>query len=182
MKSYEAIGVVEAQHFTTALELVDEMCKTSHVQLLGAEKYLGGRLVSLIVAGSIANVTAAVEAAREVCARKPSNPLKMSLVIPKPHVEIMKFIVPTREAEEAESVKVPEALIQETVARDAVEQTVRGPEPKAQRTKVHEPKAQETVTQEVAVQQKEAQQKVEPEDATEGTKTSSPRKNTKKRK
>lgn len=181
MKSYEAIGVVEAQHFTTALELVDEMCKTSHVQLLGAEKYLGGRLVSLIVAGSIANVTAAVEAAREVCASKPGNPLKMSLVIPKPHIEIMKFIVPMREEGEAESVKVPKALIQVAAVQEVVEQKARGPEPKAQRTKVHEPKTQETVTQEVAVQEREAQ-KVEPEEATEGTKTSSPRKNTKKRK
>lgn len=116
MESYEAIGVVEAQHFTTALEIVDEMCKTSHVQLLGTERYLGGRLVTVIVGGSISNVTAAVEAARAVCDKKPRNPLKMSLVIPKPHAEILKFIIPART-----EVEVKEDIIQEA------EQTVPAP-------------------------------------------------------
>jgi len=119
MKSYEAIGVVEAQNFTTALELVDEMCKTSHVQFLGAEKYLGGRLVTVIVGGSIANVTAAVEAARAVCDKKPKNPLKMSLVIPKPHAEILKFIIPSQA--EAEVMKVTVPQVQETEAEHKIE-------------------------------------------------------------
>jgi ethanolamine utilization protein EutM len=116
MESYEAIGVIEAQHFTTALEIVDEMCKTSHVQLLGTERYLGGRLVTVIVGGSISNVTAAVEAARAVCDKKPTNPLKMSLVIPKPHAEILKFIIPARTEVEVKEEIVPE-----------VEQTVPAP-------------------------------------------------------
>lgn len=114
MENYEAIGVIEAQHFTTALEIVDEMCKTSHVQLLGTERYLGGRLVTVIVGGSISNVTAAVEAARAVCDNKPINPLKMSLIIPKPHAEIMKFIIPSRAEDEVMKVTVQE-VVQETV-------------------------------------------------------------------
>ncbi|WP_199925527.1 BMC domain-containing protein [Paenibacillus bouchesdurhonensis] len=180
MKSYEAIGVVEAQHFTTALELVDEMCKTSHVQLLGAEKYLGGRLISVIVAGSIANVTAAIEAAREVCAKKPSNPLKMSLVIPKPHGEIMKFIIPVQEEGEAAKITASESLLQETVAQDSAVQNIAedkdAPRKKKARQKP-EPEKKVEVSHSETVQDQQVQTQAEVQ-----TQISSPRKGMKKRK
>lgn len=163
MKSYEAIGVVEAQHFATALELVDEMCKTSHVQLLGAEKYLGGRLVTLIVGGSIASVTAAVEAAREVCAKKLRNPLKMSLVIPKPHAEIMKFIIPAQlEAEAVEAaaeIRQPEQ--QETVEEQVETNTG---QQKAENSK------QPVEKQVGAVQRKKSQDQIKTSSTSKGTK------------
>lgn len=94
MQTYDAIGVIEVKYFTTALEVMDAMGKVASVQLLSSEKYLGGRLVSLIVGGDLSSVSAAVEAARHICEAKPVNPLKMHVVIPKPHAEIMKFIIP----------------------------------------------------------------------------------------
>jgi len=90
----EAIGVVETLFYTTAVELVDVMCKTAGVEVLCVEKELGGRLVTVIIGGSVSDVTAAVEAAREQCRDKPGDPLRMSVVIPRPHEEIMKFIEP----------------------------------------------------------------------------------------
>lgn len=95
MKQYEAIGVVEAQYFAVAMELLDEMCKSANVEFLASENYLGGRLVSLIIGGGFSDVTAAIEVVKQVCQQKESNPLKMALVISKPHSEIMKYILPT---------------------------------------------------------------------------------------
>ncbi|MFT5872043.1 MAG: ethanolamine utilization protein EutM [Clostridium sp.] len=91
MKQYEAIGIIEAKYFTTALQLVDTMCKASEVEFLGSENSLGGRLVTTIVGGSVSNVCVAVEAARRVCAGQ-EEILKNAVVITKPHAEIMKFI------------------------------------------------------------------------------------------
>lgn len=92
MIKYEAIGVVEAKHFTTALEILDAMCKASDVTFLSSEKKLGGRLVTTIVGGSISNVNAAIEAAKLVCQGR-EELIKGALVISRPHEEIMKFIV-----------------------------------------------------------------------------------------
>lgn len=75
MKKYEAIGVVETQYFTYAMELLDKMCKTSNVEFLTSEKELGGRLVSVIVGGKVSDVTAAVQTAKEVCEKR-EKPIK----------------------------------------------------------------------------------------------------------
>jgi microcompartment protein CcmL/EutN len=95
MKKYEALGVVETQYFTIAMELLDQMLKSADVEFLASEKYLGGRLVTLIVGGSISDVTMAVEAAKMKAEGKEHTPLKMALVITNPHPEIMKYIVPS---------------------------------------------------------------------------------------
>lgn len=94
MRKFEAIGVVETQYYTVAMELLDHMCKSTGVEFLSSENYLGGRLVSLIVAGSVSEVTEAVEVARRVCQHKEGHPLKMALVISNPHPEILKYIIP----------------------------------------------------------------------------------------
>lgn len=93
MKSIKAIGVIETQYFTFALELLDEMVKTSNVQFLSSEKYLGGRLVTVIVGGHISDVEVAIQAAKEK-ANARNLPLKMAITITNPHEEILKFIVP----------------------------------------------------------------------------------------
>lgn len=94
MKKYEAVGVIETQYFTVAMELLDHMCKAAHIGFLGSENYLGGRLVSLLIGGSISDVNAAVEVAKQVCQQKPNNPLKMAVVITNPHAEILKYLLP----------------------------------------------------------------------------------------
>ncbi len=103
----EAIGVVETLFYTTALELVDVMGKTANVKLLAMEKDLGGRLVTVIVGGSVSDVTLAIEAARRTTESKPGRPLKMSVVIPRPHEEILKFIVPAEASGEPPDVPKP---------------------------------------------------------------------------
>ncbi|MDZ5474061.1 BMC domain-containing protein [Bacillus sp. 31A1R] len=105
MKQYEAIGVIEAQYYTIAIELLDVMCKSSNVEFITSENYLGGRLVSLLVGGSISDVAAAVETVKQVCQQKETNPLKMAIVISKPHPEILRYIIPSSVKEEEVTTK-----------------------------------------------------------------------------
>ncbi|NGP61574.1 BMC domain-containing protein [Paenibacillus thiaminolyticus] len=98
--TYDAIGVIEARYFATALEMTDAMSKAAQVEWLASEKALGGRLVTIVIGGDVANVKAAVEAAKAVCAGKADNPLAHAAVILKPHAEIMKFVMPAQAGEE----------------------------------------------------------------------------------
>lgn len=94
MSKFEAIGLVEVTYFTNAIEILDAMIKTCNVQYLNSEKYLGGKLVTIIVGGSMSSVTSAIEAAKKLGENKELNPVKAGIVIGKPHDEIMKFIIP----------------------------------------------------------------------------------------
>lgn len=105
MIRYEAIGIVEAKHFTTALKLIDIMCKQCQVELLCTEKYLGGRLVSTIVAGDISNVTEAIEAVKRAY-NYDNEIIKNAVVITRPHENIMQFIVKSEEPVEIKEVKL----------------------------------------------------------------------------
>ena len=96
MKKYEAIGVVETQYFTRAMAFLDEMLKVSDVEFLNNENYLGGRLVTLIVGGSVSSVNVAIDAVRQSAECHQDNPLKMALLIMNPHQEIMKYIIPNK--------------------------------------------------------------------------------------
>ncbi|MDQ0156866.1 BMC domain-containing protein [Robertmurraya andreesenii] len=106
MKKYEALGVVETQYFTIAMELLDQMCKSSDVEFLASENYLGGRLVTLIIGGSVSDVTVAVDVAKQVAETKANQPLKMALVINNPHAEIMKYIISSQPQSEVEEGKL----------------------------------------------------------------------------
>ncbi len=106
MKKYEALGVVETQYFTIAMELLDQMCKSSDVEFLASENYLGGRLVTLIIGGSVSDVTVAVDVAKQVAETKSNQPLKMALVINNPHAEIMKYIISSQPQSEVEEGKL----------------------------------------------------------------------------
>ncbi|WP_374724560.1 BMC domain-containing protein [Calidifontibacillus erzurumensis] len=112
MKVVEAIGIVELQYFTYALEVADQMMKAAGVELLRSENYLGGRLVSLVIGGSISDVKTAIEAAKETCESKQQNPLKMAVLITNPHREILKFIV-SSEKEDEKNQSHHEAIEQE---------------------------------------------------------------------
>ena len=60
-KSY---GLIEITGVVAAMDALDIMCKSADVTLSTWERKLGGRLVTIIVEGEVAAVTAAVEAAR----------------------------------------------------------------------------------------------------------------------
>lgn len=111
MRRFEAIGVIELQYYTVAVEVLDHVCKATAVEFLTSENYLGGKLVTLIVGGSVSDVTEAIQVARMVCQNKQDNPLKMAIAITNPHLEIMKYIVATEKSEApvAENGKQPSA-------------------------------------------------------------------------
>ena len=83
----KSIGLVEVSGVTAAITALDTMCKTANVSLVTWERKLGGRLVTLVVEGSVSDVTAAVESVKSA-AFKPCA----SAVIANPHEETMRII------------------------------------------------------------------------------------------
>lgn len=57
-----SLGILEVQGLVASIEGLDAMLKAAQVRLIHTEKRLGGRLVTIVVAGGVADVTAAVEA------------------------------------------------------------------------------------------------------------------------
>ena len=82
----QALGFVELPNLCDAIETLDEMLKTAAVEFVTWEKKLGGRLVTIIVTGSVSSVEAAVETA------KADSRVKSSLVIAAPHEEVRKIV------------------------------------------------------------------------------------------
>ena len=77
-KSY---GLIEITGEVAAMDALDIMCKSADVTLSTWERKLGGRLVTIIVEGEVAAVTAAVVAARTQALK----PLAAFGVIANPH-------------------------------------------------------------------------------------------------
>ena len=86
----EAIGLLEVQALAAAIEGLDAMLKAANVRLVHIERRLGGRLVTMVVAGTVSAVTAAVEAGRVAAAR--IGNVKCCEVIARPHEEVTKFL------------------------------------------------------------------------------------------
>ena len=86
----KAIALLEVQAMTAAIEGLDAMVKAADVRLIHVEKRLGGRLVTVVVDGSVSAVTAAAEAGREAAARVGN--VKLCEGIARPHPEITKFL------------------------------------------------------------------------------------------
>ena len=84
-KSY---GLIEITGVVAAMDALDIMCKAAEVTLSTWERKLGGRLVTIIVEGDVAAVTAAVEAA----AAQAIKPLAASGVIANPHEEVVRLV------------------------------------------------------------------------------------------
>lgn len=81
-------GFFEITSTTAAIDAVDIMCKTADVSFVSWEKKLGGRLVTVIIQGSVAAVTQAIEAAAEKAIKKPAA----HVVIANPHEEIVRLV------------------------------------------------------------------------------------------
>ena len=86
----KAIALLEVQAMVAAIAGLDAMVKAANVRLIHTEKRLGGRLVTVVVDGTVSDVTAAAEAGR-VAAAQVGN-VKLCEVIPNPHPEITKFL------------------------------------------------------------------------------------------
>ncbi len=88
-KNTQAIGILEVQGLVASIEGLDNMLKSAEVRLVHTEKRLGGRLVTLIVTGSVSAVNAAIEngyASASVLGKVYGNE-----VIARPHSEVTKF-------------------------------------------------------------------------------------------
>ena len=85
----ESIGLLEVQALAAAIEGLDAMLKAANVRLIHIERRLGGRLVTVVVAGSVSAVTSAVEAGKSAASKIGS--VKCAEVIARPHEEVIKF-------------------------------------------------------------------------------------------
>ncbi len=84
-----AIGLLEVSGLVASISGLDAMVKAANVRLIHTEKRLGGRLVTLIIKGSVSSVAAAIEAGAAESA--PLGQIHGKAVIASPHGEIMKF-------------------------------------------------------------------------------------------
>ena len=84
----QALGFVEISGVTAAVDALDIMCKASDVEFVTWERKLGGRLVTIIVTGSISAVTAAVENADAMAIKKPVA----TAIIANPHEETKRLV------------------------------------------------------------------------------------------
>lgn len=85
-----SLGLVEVSALGNAIAMLDEMVKAANVEFVAVERKLGGRLVTIVVKGSVSDVTAAVEAGSRFA--KLNDCLKAAEVIANPHPEILKFV------------------------------------------------------------------------------------------
>ena len=86
----KAIALLEVQAFVAAIAGLDAMVKAANVRLIHTEKRLGGRLVTVVVEGTVSDCQAAAEAGRAAAAQV--GHVKLCEVIPNPHPEITKFL------------------------------------------------------------------------------------------
>jgi len=84
-------GLIEVSGVVAAIDSLDAMCKAAGVSLVTWERKLGGRLVTIIVEGDVADVKAAVEAAENIC-RENHHILAAKGVIAAPSEEIRKIV------------------------------------------------------------------------------------------
>ena len=86
----KAIALLEVQAMVAAIAGLDAMVKAASVELIHVEKRLGGRLVTVVVEGSVSDATAAAEAGKAAAAEVGN--VKLCEVIARPHPEVMKFL------------------------------------------------------------------------------------------
>ncbi len=86
----KAICLLEVQAMVAATVGLDAMLKAADVRLIHVEKKLGGRLVTVVVDGTVSAVTAAAQAGKEAAAQV--GKVKLCEVIARPHEEIKKFL------------------------------------------------------------------------------------------
>ena len=82
-----ALGLVEVPSVTAAIDCLDIMCKTASVEFVTWERKLGGRLVTIIVTGSVDAVTNAVEATAQAVKKPVAR-----AVIARPHEETQRLV------------------------------------------------------------------------------------------
>ena len=97
-----SLGLVEVSALGNAIMMLDEMTKVADVEFVACERKLGGRLVTIVVKGSVSAVTASVETGKAAAIRM--NCFKAAEVIARPHKEILKFLHLDEEVEKEKEI------------------------------------------------------------------------------
>ncbi|NMB44619.1 MAG: BMC domain-containing protein [Clostridiales bacterium] len=84
----KSLGFIEIPTVTAAIEALDVMTKTADVEFVTWEKKLGGRLVTVVIRGSVEAVTEAVN----VAASRAKFKNCVHAVIANPHEEIQRIV------------------------------------------------------------------------------------------
>lgn len=85
-----AVGLLEAKGLPESLEALDAMCKAASVTLIEAKR-IGGGVVTLILRGDVAAVTAAIEAGSKTM-KNYQQDILCAYVIPNPHPELARYL------------------------------------------------------------------------------------------
>ncbi len=85
----DALGIIETQGLTAALEATDAMLKTANVSLVGKEK-IGAAYVTIIVRGDVAAVKAAIDAGQQAIGTL--GKLIAAHVIARPHEDLIALL------------------------------------------------------------------------------------------
>ena len=88
-RDMKALGILETQGLTGAIEGADAMVKAADVEILGKEK-IGAAHVTIMVEGDVAAVNAAVEAGR--AAAEEVGTLVAAHVIARPHEALARLL------------------------------------------------------------------------------------------
>jgi ethanolamine utilization protein EutM len=86
---FDALGMIETNGFSGAVEAADAMVKTANVVLVGKE-YIGAGYVTVMVRGDVGAVKAATDAGAAAARRV--GELVSVHVIPRPHTEVEKIL------------------------------------------------------------------------------------------
>ena len=81
-------GFVAITGVVAAIDALDIMLKAADVSLATWERKLGGRLVTMVIEGDVAAVTAAVDAAVAGAIKKPV----LHAVMARPHEETVRMV------------------------------------------------------------------------------------------
>ena len=88
MGSIKSLGFIEVSGVVAAVDALDIMCKSADVEFVAWERKLGGRMVTVIITGSVSDVTEAIECAK----RNSAVPIPASNVIANPHEETVRMV------------------------------------------------------------------------------------------
>lgn len=87
----KAIGVLEVAANVAAVEALEAMLKVADVEFVTIERALGGRLVSIVIQGSISNVNEAIAYGKERAEKL--GKVAAAITISNPHEEVQKLII-----------------------------------------------------------------------------------------
>lgn len=85
-----AIGLVETRGLTAAIEALDSMAKAANIRLVDMKR-VGSGLITVIIEGDVADVSAAIEVGR-LAPEIAGGELISFNVIPRPHSELKKIL------------------------------------------------------------------------------------------